>query len=54
LLGFKWPAGNQILQHYSVKKLHGDKRFYFMLADVVNRANVMLGWFRAEAAWASR
>jgi hypothetical protein len=39
-LGFKWSAGNQILQRYSVKKLHGDKWFSVMLADVVNRANV--------------
>jgi len=39
-LGFKWSAGNQILQRYSVKKLDSDKWFSVVLADVVNRANV--------------
>jgi hypothetical protein len=31
---------NKILERYAVEKLHGDKRFSVMLANVVNGANV--------------
>ncbi len=45
-------AGNAMLQRHAVEKLHDNEGLTVVLADFVDGANI--GWFRAEAALASR
>jgi len=46
------PTRDCVLQGHAVQILHGDKGFSVLLANLVNRE--MPGWFKAEAARASR
>src|SRR5579863_6827447 len=39
-IGFEGMAGDAILQHDTIEKLHGDKRLAILLADVINGADV--------------
>ena len=39
-IGFKGLAGDAVLQHDAIQKLHGDKCFPILLANVINGADV--------------
>ena len=42
LLGFERAARDQVLERHAVEKFHGDEGSAFVLADVVNRADVRM------------
>src|SRR5439155_6954883 len=41
-LDVKWFAGDPVLQCHAVQKLHGNESLTIFLADVVNRANILM------------
>ena len=51
-LRFQRPPGDAMLQRHPVQKLHDDERLTFVLADLVDRADV--GMVQSRAARASR